>query len=148
MRRLFSSVCHSTPRTAAYEQQLETWSITHSLALLPLALGTATYLWCLWDFATFGRGTPAPVDAPKKLVVRGLYRFCRNPMYVGVLTVILGWVVWFWSWQLLIYAIGVWLMFQTFIVLYEEPALRRLFGDEFETYTQRVGRWLPWLPSS
>ena len=48
-----------------------------------VAIGVSIYLWCVWDFATFGRGTPAPIDAPKKLVVRGLYRFTRNPMYVG-----------------------------------------------------------------
>ena len=64
---------------------------TFVMGLALLAIGIAIYAWCGWDFATFGRGTPAPIDAPKKLVVRGLYRYTRNPMYVGALTVILGW---------------------------------------------------------
>src|SRR5262245_10317793 len=59
-------------------------------ALVLLAIGLAIFAWCVWDFATFGRGTLAPVDAPRRLVVRGLYRFVRNPMYVGVLTVLAG----------------------------------------------------------
>ena len=58
-------------------------------ALALLAFGGAIYAWCVWDFAVFGRGTPAPIDAPKKLVVRGLYRYTRNPIYLGVLTVLL-----------------------------------------------------------
>ena len=107
---------------------LSSWTSAHYLALVPFGCGAAIYLWCLWDFATFGRGTPAPIDAPKRLVVRGLYRFVRNPMYVGVLLVTLGWALYFWSLMLLGYAAGIGAMFQAFIVLYEEPALRRLFA--------------------
>jgi protein-S-isoprenylcysteine O-methyltransferase Ste14 len=55
-----------------------------------LLLGAAVYLWCAWDFAVTGKGTPAPIDAPKRLVVRGLYRYVRNPMYLGVLAILLG----------------------------------------------------------
>ena len=112
-------------------------------ALLPFVVGGGIYLWCVWDFATFGRGTPAPIDMPKKLVVRGLYNIVRNPMYVGVLTFILGWALYFASWTLLGYAAAMWIMFQSFITLHEEPTLRRLFGEEFERYTANVGRWLP-----
>jgi protein-S-isoprenylcysteine O-methyltransferase Ste14 len=65
------------------------------LALAILALGGVIYAWCVWDFAVFGRGTPAPIDAPKKLVVRRLYRYTRNPIYVGVLTALVGWAVMF-----------------------------------------------------
>ena len=79
------------------------WSL--ALALLACAVGGAIYAWCVWGFATFGRGTPAPIDAPKKLVIRGLYRYTRNPMYVGVLTVILGWVFLFQSVFLVVYAV-------------------------------------------
>jgi len=107
-----------------------------------LAAGTAIYAWCLWDFASFGRGTPAPIDAPRKLVVRGLYRYTRNPMYVGVLTAILGWAAVFASGDLVIYALCVGAGFQLFIVLYEEPHLRRLFGKEYADYSAQVGRWL------
>ncbi len=116
-----------------------------SLALLGFTVvivGGAIYAWCVWDFATFGRGTPAPIDAPKKLVVRGLYRFTRNPMYVGVLTVILGWAILFQSFALILYAVVVWTCFQAFIVLYEEPHLRRVFGAQYDAYRRHVPRWL------
>jgi len=105
--------------------------------------GGAIYLWCLWDFAMFGRGTPAPVDAPKRLVVRGLYRYTRNPMYVGMLTVILGWAAFFQAFSLLLYGLAVGTGFHLFVVLYEEPHLRKIFGDEYGNYCARVGRWLP-----
>jgi len=115
------------------------------LALALLALGGAIYAWCVWDFATFGRGTPAPIDAPKKLVVRGLYRYTRNPMYVGVLTVILGWAVLFQAAALVLYILIVGTCFHLFIVLYEERQLQQEFGDEYEAYRRRVSRWLPRL---
>jgi len=110
-----------------------------------LALGGVVYVWCVWDFATFGRGTPAPVDAPKRLVVRGLYRYTRNPMYLGVLMLILGWTVLFRAAILLPYAFLVAVVFHLFIVLYEERKLRAEFGAEYVVYCQRVGRWLPRL---
>lgn len=110
-----------------------------------LLLGASIYAWCVWDFASFGRGTPAPIDAPKRLVVRGLYRYTRNPMYTGVLTVISGWAVLFGSSELLLYAVVVGTFFELFIVLYEEPHLRAEFGSEYEQYCARVGRWLPRL---
>ncbi len=110
-----------------------------------LALGSAIYAWCVWDFATFGRGTPAPIDAPKKLVVRGLYQYTRNPMYVGVLTVTLGWAIVFHTPALVLYALALGTVFHSFIVFYEEPHLRELFGSEYEHYCAAVGRWLPRL---
>jgi protein-S-isoprenylcysteine O-methyltransferase Ste14 len=112
-------------------------------ALVVLALGAAVYFWCLWDFAVTGLGTPAPIDAPKKLVVRGLYRFTRNPMYVGVLTVIAGWALFFQAASLAIYALAVGICFHTFIVIYEEPHLAREFGAQYDEYRSRVARWLP-----
>jgi len=114
-----------------------------AIALLLFAAGGAIYFWCLWDFASFGRGTPAPVDAPKRLVVRGLYRYTRNPMYVGVLTVIFGWVVLFGALGLLVYLAFVATCFQLFVVYYEEPHLSRTFGESYQEYLARVGRWLP-----
>lgn len=114
-----------------------------ALALAVLALGAAIYAWCVWDFASFGRGTPAPVDAPKKLVVRGLYRYTRNPMYVGVLTVILGWAALFRAPDLALYALAVGTCFHLFVVLYEERHLRAEFGAQYEAYCSRVARWLP-----
>ena len=116
-----------------------------ALAAIVFAVGAAIYLWCLWDFATFGRGTPAPIDPPSKLVVRGLYRYVRNPMYVGVLTMILGWALCFLARDLAVYGLVVAAGFHVFVVLYEEPALRRRFGPEYDEYQARVGRWLPRL---
>jgi protein-S-isoprenylcysteine O-methyltransferase Ste14 len=114
-------------------------------ALVLFLPGGAIYLWCLWDFAAFGRGTPAPIDAPKRLVVRGLYRYTRNPMYVGVLTVISGWAILFQAPSLVLYALAVGTGFHLFVVLYEEPHLRKVFGAEYEDYCSRAGRWLPKL---
>ena len=121
------------------------WGAGAALALLLYAAGGAIYFWCLWDFASFGRGTPAPIDAPKSLVVRGLYRYTRNPMYVGVLTVIIGWVVLFEAFRLLVYAACVGTCFQLFVVFYEEPHLKRAFGKPYEEYMTQVGRWLPMM---
>ena len=78
-------------------------------------LGAAIYLACQWDFAIWGRGTPAPIDAPRKFVSRGLYRYVRNPMYLGVLTVILGWAAVFQTTKLLWYAFGVGTAFHLFV---------------------------------
>jgi len=114
-----------------------------ALALSLFAAGGAIYFWCLWDFASFGRGTPAPIDAPRRLVVRGLYRYTRNPMYLGVLTVLLGWVVLSQALHLLLYAACVGTCFQLFVVCYEEPHLSRTFGEPYQEYRSRVGRWLP-----
>lgn len=117
-----------------------------ALACVLLALGGVLYAWCVWDFARYGRGTPAPIDAPKKLVVRGLYRSTRNPMYLGVVSVILAWAVYFSSLKLAAYAAVVVTVFQLFILFYEEPHLEREFGSEYAAYRSQVARWLPRRP--
>lgn len=117
-----------------------------ALAVVVLAAGTATYGWCVWDFATFGRGTPAPIDAPNRLVVRGLYRFTRNPMYLGVLTVLVGWAVLYRSAALVFYALAIATLFHLFVVFYEEPHLHRRFGADYGRYRAGVPRWLPRVP--
>ena len=109
------------------------------------AAGTLIYLWCAWDFAFAGKGTPAPIDPPKKLVVRGLYKHVRNPMYVGVLSLVLGQAFWFEALNLFIYAGFGFLMFNAFVFFYEEPALNRKFGDAYRRYCDTVPRWIPWL---
>jgi protein-S-isoprenylcysteine O-methyltransferase Ste14 len=116
------------------------------LGLLPLALGVSVYLWCAWDFASTGRGTPAPIDPPRMLVARGLYRVVRNPMYVGVLLVLIGESMVFSSRVILQYAFFVWLMFHLFVVFYEEPTLRKKFGAAYEEYRRNVSRWIPHRP--
>ena len=116
------------------------------IATVLFGLGGAIYAWCVWDFASFGKGTPAPIDAPKKLVVRGLYHYSRNPMYLGVLTVVLAWAILFQAASLGVYAVTVATCFHMFILLYEEPHLEREFGSEYSAYQSDVGRWLPRLP--
>ena len=119
------------------------WSLA---GILLLVLGTMGYLWCALDFAVAGRGTPAPIDPPKALVARGLYRFVRNPMYLSVLLVLLGESLLYGSWLLLRYAVVVAVIFHLVVVLYEEPALRRKFGESYEEYRRAVPRWAPRIP--
>jgi protein-S-isoprenylcysteine O-methyltransferase Ste14 len=115
------------------------------LGLAPLAMGLAIYVWCVADFALAGRGTPAPIDPPKELVVRGLYRFARNPMYVGVLSTIAGQSWLFGSYPLAFHALVVFACFQGFVIGYEEPTLRRTFDGAYQRYCAAVPRWLPRL---
>ncbi len=112
------------------------------LGLLPLLIGFGIYLWCAYDFAAKGRGTPAPIDPPKQLVHSGLYRFTRNPMYVGITLILLGEAIFFSSGVLYFYAAAVFVGFNAFIIFYEEPALRRLFGESYVRYCAEVPRWL------
>lgn len=115
-----------------------------SYLALPLWLtGIATLLWCFWDFLVKGRGTPAPIAPPKELVVAGLYNYVRNPMYVGVLLVIIGHFLWFGYWNFLIHAAVVFTAFHTFVAFYEEPNLKKRFGATYEAYLRRVPRWIP-----
>ena len=110
-------------------------------------LGSSIYFWCLWDFATAGRGTPTPVDPPKTLVVRGLYRYVRNPMYVGVLLVIVGWTLLTQSPAVATYGASVALAFHLFVVFVEEPMLRARFGESYGAYCRSVSRWWPTRPA-
>ena len=91
--------------------------------------GDLIYLRCAWDFAAKGLGTPAPIDAPRVLVFKGLYRFTRNPMYVGVAAMSAAQAGYYRSGSLAIYLLVVLLAFHTFVRLYEEPTLHRLFGE-------------------
>src|SRR6516162_3921394 len=104
--------------------------------------GAAIYLRCAWDFAAKGLGTPAPIDAPRVLVVKGLYRFTRNPMYVGVASVIFGQASSYGSQRVAIYGCFVVVTFHLFVFFYEEPTLRRLFGEPYDKYCRRVPRWI------
>ena len=124
------------------------------LAAVPSVLGFAVALRCIWDFGWTGRGTPAPVAPPQRLVVVGFYRYVRNPMYLGFA---LGWI-------------GLWIVFgrasvaaiagvaaaavavMLFVRFYEEPVLRKKFGAEYEEYCRNVPRWWPrlrpWSPAT
>lgn len=124
--------------------QIETGLLT--LLAYPLWLvGGLMVLWCFWDFLVKGRGTPAPIDPPKELVVSGLYNYVRNPMYVGVELMLVGHFLWFGFWLLLAYAAFFFLAFHTFILIYEEPTLKKKFGAAYEDYLERVPRWIPRL---
>jgi protein-S-isoprenylcysteine O-methyltransferase Ste14 len=116
------------------------------IGLLPLLLGVGLYLWCAGAFTFIGKGTPAPIDAPKVLVVQGLYRWVRNPMYVAVLSVVIGEAILFRSILLVGYALVLWGVFHMFVVFVEEPSLRSQFGASYETYFRTVPRWLPHPP--
>ena len=119
------------------------WSALQYAALLPLVVGAGIYVRCVWEFVTRGRGIPAPVDHPKELVVTGLYRYVRNPMYLGVLLFLIGLSMLYQYRDFLLYTL-VWLAFVHITVLvYEEPNLRRKFGSSYERYTLAVGRWVP-----
>ena len=106
-----------------------------------ILFGVAIYLRCAWDFAVEGLGTPAPIDPPKKLVVAGLYRRTRNPMYQGILLILLAECLLFAVRSLSIYAASVALAFHVFVVLYEEPALGSRFGMSYKDYCRKVPRW-------
>lgn len=111
------------------------------VGLVLMAAGFTIYLICAWDFTVHGKGTPAPVDPPKVLVARGLYKVTRNPMYVGVVTMIAGEALFFQSGNILLYDLVVSLAFHLRIVYYEEPTLHRLFGQSYEEYCRSAPRW-------
>lgn len=113
------------------------------LGVIPFCLGVPISLWCIWDFTFFGKGTPAPIDPPKVLVVQGLYRYVRNPMYIGGVFILAGEAIFFASLILFGYTLFIFLCFHFFVIGYEEPALRRTFGNAYDTYCESVPRWLP-----
>jgi protein-S-isoprenylcysteine O-methyltransferase Ste14 len=111
-----------------------------------LAAGVAVILDSFARFALEGMGTPAPVLPPKRLVVTGFYRFVRNPMYVAVVSAILGQGLLLGDIRILVYAAVAWLAVHLFVIIYEEPTLRKTFGVAYEDYRARVPRWLPRFP--
>jgi protein-S-isoprenylcysteine O-methyltransferase Ste14 len=112
----------------------------------PLLMGIAVYLRCVTDFIVKGRGTPAPYDPPKHLVMNGLYRFVRNPMYIGIVLILLGEAVFFERGILFALAAIVFFGFHLRVLYYEEPALRRSFGESYARYCAAAPRWLPRRP--
>jgi protein-S-isoprenylcysteine O-methyltransferase Ste14 len=110
-----------------------------------IVLGGIVLLESFGRFAIQGLGTPAPLLPTRHLVVKGLYRFVRNPMYVAVLMTIAGQALLFGNLRLLAYCCIVWILFHLFVMVYEEPTLRETFGTEYEIYRANVPRWLPRL---
>jgi protein-S-isoprenylcysteine O-methyltransferase Ste14 len=113
------------------------------VGVLPVALGVAVYLWCTWNFGVAGKGTPAPYDPPRVLVTRGLYQWARNPIYVGIVLILLGEGLIFDAGVLFLYGALLFLLFHVRVVLYEEPHLKAKFGASYGDYCKAVPRWLP-----
>ena len=116
-------------------------------AIAMMVIGGAGMLKCVWDFAWTGRGTPAPFDPPRRLVVAGLYRYVRNPMYVAMGIFLIGEALLLpqVTKPMLILVAVMGLVTTAFVMTYEEPTLRRLFGDDYERYCRHVRRWIPRL---
>ena len=113
--------------------------------IIPIAAGCIIYIWCSLSFVFYGRGTPIHSMPPKKLVVTGLYRFVRNPIYIGGFLILAGEVLLFQSKGLLFYflAIFVWVIFS--VPVFEEPRLKKRFGESYKRYCKSVPRWIPRL---
>jgi protein-S-isoprenylcysteine O-methyltransferase Ste14 len=121
----------------------------HASQIVGLVIGTmgaVVGIWCVFTFVFVGKGTPAPFDPPRRLVVRGPYRFVRNPMTLGGFLALIGAALVCRSWRLAGFAALFILATHLFVVWYEEPTLRRTFGAAYDAYCRRVRRWLPWSP--
>jgi protein-S-isoprenylcysteine O-methyltransferase Ste14 len=126
--------------------QVDLFNAVHVLGLVLILSGAALLATCIFEFARSGRGTLSPVDPPRHLVVRGLYRYVRNPMYLSVLTMVLGEILVTGSSALAIYWALFFLAVNLFVMGYEEPALRRDFGISYDEYCRHVRRWMPGPP--
>jgi len=119
--------------------------VAQATGMLAAAAGAALALWCIGAFALYGKGTPAPFDPPRQLVVRGPYELVRNPMYLGAATALSGAALFYESAALAGYVGAFLLLTHAFVVWYEEPTLRATFGAEYDRYCGRVRRWWPRL---
>jgi protein-S-isoprenylcysteine O-methyltransferase Ste14 len=123
------------------------WGVLQGLGLIGVVLGAGILLRCIWEFMVTGRGTLAPIDPPTELVVRGLYRYVRNPMYLGAFTLLLGQAALFESVPVLVYGVTWFAIINVIVLFHEEPVLRRRFGTSYERYTASVRRWVPAKPA-
>jgi protein-S-isoprenylcysteine O-methyltransferase Ste14 len=133
------------PYDARFGFSLPGWS--GSLGILLLVIGFGIAVACAGFFVVQGHGTPAPFDAPRKLVVAGPYRYVRNPMYVGGFLALIGFGLLLRSFSALLFALVPVVLFNFFVLFYEEPQLRKQFGTSYENYCRTVNRWIPRLPS-
>jgi len=132
-------VAFLVPALLVPQIETRTFEVTGAV---PFIAGVIVLLWCVRDFYVAGKGTLAPWDPPRRLVRVGLYRFSRNPMYVGVLLILIGWAAGFRTRSLVIYTTIVAILFHLRVLLYEEPWLARTFPSEWPAYKSRVPRWL------
>jgi len=121
------------------------WPFLRPVGAVIVLVGLLALVECFARFALRGLGTPAPVYPTRRLVVTGLYRYVRNPMYVAVTALIVGQALLLGRPALLGYGFGVWLVFHLFVLLYEEPALQAKHGSEYAAYRAAVRRWWPRL---
>ena len=117
------------------------WGMTHFTGTALMIVGVIIAGSCILRFANEGKGTISPLDPTKRLVNHGLYKYSRNPMYLGAITLVIGEAVFWWSLALAIYSVVVFVGFNLFIILHEEPRCRRDFGDEYAEYCHRTRRW-------
>lgn len=118
------------------------WTIWQNTGAIMMFSGFSIMMICILRFATDGKGTLSPIYPTKKLVINGLYKYSRNPMYVGVIWLLIGETVFWQSSVLSGYAVVVFIGFSLFVIFHEEPRLKRDFGTEYEQYLQKVRRWL------
>ncbi len=118
------------------------WTAWQFIGIIVMFCGFSIMIICILRFATEGKGTLSPIDPTKKLVIKGLYKYSRNPMYVGVISLLVGEAVFWQSFVLAGYAVVVFIGFNLFIIFHEEPRLKKDFGAEYEQYLQKVRRWL------
>jgi protein-S-isoprenylcysteine O-methyltransferase Ste14 len=121
------------------------WAPMRVLGVILLVAGLIALIQAFVRFVVEGLGTPVPVAAPERLVVGGVYRYVRNPMYVAILAIVVGQALLLGQLGLLLYAAGIWLITAAFVRFYEEPALRRRFGADYEAYRRAVPAWWPRL---
>jgi protein-S-isoprenylcysteine O-methyltransferase Ste14 len=126
-----------------WRQQSRAPELVHLLGIVCVLAGLTSLAESMVQFVVRGHGTPAPVAPPTRLVVTGQYRYVRNPMYVAVVSIVLGQAAWLGSMALLVYAAILLVLFHLWVVCYEEPTLARQFGASFEQYRRGVHRWWP-----
>lgn len=124
--------------------------LTRSIGAAMILAGVLGLVDAFARFALQGLGTPAPIAPPRNLVVTGLYRYVRNPIFVAVVAIILGQALLMGDWRLIVYGAILWLAFHVQVVVYEEPTLEQTFGSEYEAFCAAVPRWIPritpWRP--
>jgi len=128
-----------SPKFAAADQFLF-W-----VALLATSIGLCLCIWTVTLFFKFGKGTPAPWDPPKKLVIRGPYRYVRNPMIIGVLIILLAEALLFQSWPMATWLVVFFIGNSIYFPLVEEKRLEKRFGNDYRQYKAHVRRWIPRL---
>ena len=125
-----------------YEEIAEPFEFHKYIAIVIFLIGLTILLSCIIRFAVEGRGTLSPADPTKRLVIKGLYKYSRNPMYVGVILILTGEIIFFSSSNLLLYTVFVFICFNLFVIFVEEPRLNRDFASEYLNYCKQVRRWV------